>query len=225
MSNLVIPTDIYGVTEKRGKPIVSSRYVSNVFHKRHDHVLRDIENIIIDLPKIGEPNWEINFQESTYKDSQNRKYPEYIMTRDGFTLLAMGFTGKKALQFKIAYIERFNQMESFIKSLQQAKMEFPAFTAAIMMAHEEPKHYHFSNEVNMINRIVLGMDANQFKKLHGIDPKAPSIRKYLTFQQIHAIETLQRVDIGLQVSVPDFHERKRILAEYMPRMALRAGGE
>jgi len=119
------------------------------------------------------------------------------------------------LQCTLSYINRFNQMEEFIKSLAQAKMEFPAFTAAIMMAHEEPKHYHFSNEINMINRIVLGMDANQFKKAHGIDAKAPSIRKYLTLDQIRAIETLQRVDIGLQVSVPNFQERKALLTAYL----------
>lgn len=210
----IVSSDSYGVTEKNGKPIVSSRYVSEIFHKRHDHVLRDIENITISLPKIGEVNWESNFQKSTYKD-RGKRYPEVIMTRDGFTLLAMGFTGKKALQFKIDYINRFNQMEEFIKSLSQAKMEFPAFTAAIMMAHEEPKHYHFSNEVNMINRIVLGMDANQFKKANGLDPKTTSIRPYLTLEQIKSIETLQRVDIGLQVSVPDFYTRKALLSTYL----------
>src|SRR5690606_10053082 len=93
---------------------------------------------------------ERNFALVTYKDAKGERRPEYLMTKDGFAILAMGFTGKKAMRFKEAYIRRFNEMETFIRSLQAAKMEFPAFTDAIMVAHEEPKHYHFSNEINMI---------------------------------------------------------------------------
>jgi len=218
MSNLVI-VDVFGVTEKRGKPITSSRNVAEVFHRRHDNVLRDLVSLRDDVSRgFG----ALNFEDSYYRTEQNKRLPEVLMTKDGFTILAMGFTGKKAMRFKESYIQQFNQMESFIKSLAQAKMEFPAFTAAIMMAHEEPKHYHFSNEVNMINRIVLGMDTKQFKQVNGIDLKAPSIRPFLTLQQIKSIETLQRVDIGLQVSVSDFQERKRILTDYHQRSTLKA---
>jgi len=208
MNELAI-SDVYGVTEKNGRSIVSSRRVAEIFKKQHDNVLRDVRSL-----DCSSHFFALNFEEKKYQ-SKRAVQPEYLMTKDGFTFLVMGYRGKKAAAFKEAYINRFNQMEEFIKSLAQAKMEFPAFTAAIMMAHEEPKHYHFSNEINMINRIVLGMDANQFKKAHGIDAKAPSIRKYLTLDQIRAIETLQRVDIGLQVSVPNFQERKALLTAYL----------
>jgi len=109
-------------------------------------------------------------------------------------------------------------MERFIESLATAKMEFPAFTAAVMSLHEEPKHYHFSNEVNMVNSIVLGMQAKKFKELNGISEKEASIRPYLTTQQIKNIETLQRVDIGLMFAVPDFYKRKEKLQEYYDRV-------
>jgi hypothetical protein len=102
--------------------------------------------------------------------------------------------------FKKGLVKAFFEMASFIKSLQQAKLEFPAFTNAIMEAHEEPKHYHFSNEINMINRIILGMSASQFKDANGIDKKEPSIRPYLSLEQIQKIEELQRIDIGLIVA-------------------------
>src|SRR5690606_14551240 len=118
---------------------------------------------------------------------------EILMTKDGFVLVAMEIKGAKARKFKEAYIQRFNQMESFIRSLAAAKLEHPAFTDAIMNAHEEPKHYHFSNEADMINRIVLGMSAKQFREAKGI-PKGDSIRPYLSTDQIKAVETLQRVD-------------------------------
>ena len=56
-----------------------------------------------------------NFAEITYTDSRGRKQPEYLMTKDGFTILAMGFTGAKAMQFKESYINAFNKMENLLK--------------------------------------------------------------------------------------------------------------
>ena len=77
-----------------------------MFEKRHDNVLRDIKEFIVDV-SFG----LLNFEESSYINSQNKEQPEYLMTRDGFTLLAMGFTGAKAMQWKIKYAEAFNTME------------------------------------------------------------------------------------------------------------------
>ena len=69
----------------------------------------------------------------------------------------------------------------------------------------------------MLNRIVLGMTAKQFRIQHGIEKKT-SIRPYLTQEQINLLETLQKVDIGLLVSVPDYHERKRYLEWYAAKI-------
>ena len=214
MSKLILNPE-YRLYERNGKAFCSSRQVAEEFGKRHDNVLRDIENL--DCSKEFRL---LNFEESTYLNEQNKKQPQYLMTKDGFTFLVMGYRGKKAARFKEAYIRRFNEMEAFIRSLQTAKMEFPAFTEAIMAAHDEPKHYHFSNEINMIYRIVLGMDAKTFREKHGL-PKGEVIRPYLTTDQIHAIETLQRVDIGLIVAVPEFEKRKQKLMEYYERMKLK----
>lgn len=91
---------------KDGNVTTTSRDVAKFFAKKHHHVLRDIINL--DCP----PDFiESNFGFNEYKDSIGRKLRMYEMTRDGFTLLAMGFTGQKAMQFKIAYIEAFNSME------------------------------------------------------------------------------------------------------------------
>ena len=108
-------------------------------------------------------------------------------------------------------------MEYFIKSLAATKIEFPAFTNAILEAHEEPKHYHFSNEINMIYRIILGMDAKQFRELNGLE-KGAVIKPYLNLNQIKAIESLQRVDIGLIEVVSDFQQRKDTLAKCYERI-------
>ena len=214
--------DPFGVTERKGIPVVSSRYVAEVFNKRNEKVIRDIQEICKKLPpKNGEnENFGLrNFAESSYKDGYGRKQPEYLMTRDGFTLLAMGFTGEKAMRFKIAYIQRFNEMESFIKSLVAAKLEFPEFTAAIMAVNEEPKHYHFSNEINMINRIVLGVDAKQFKLANNLPEDTQSIRPHLNNHQIKGIEALQKFDIGLIYTQPDYQERKQFLTDYFNRLS------
>lgn len=198
----------FNLYERNGIAFCSSRQVAQEFEKRHDNVLRDIENL-----DCSDQFRLLNFEESFYKNEQGKKQPEYLMTKDGFVFLVMGYRGKKAAKFKEAYIQRFNAMEEFIKSLLTTKIEFPAFTDAVMAAHEEPKHYHFSNEINMIYRIVLGMDAKKYRELNGIE-KGAVIKPYLTLEQIKAIETLQRVDIGLLVAVPDFQERKERLTRY-----------
>lgn len=116
------------ITERRGTPVTTSRAVAEQFGKQHAHVLRDIENLLKDLanPKLdaleglpdtyGEDFAKANFIESEYTDAQGKPRPMYLMTRDGFTLLAMGFTGARALQFKVAYIDAFNRMEQIIRN-------------------------------------------------------------------------------------------------------------
>jgi hypothetical protein len=81
------------------------------------------------------------------------------------------------------------------------------------LLHDKPKPYHYSNECDMLNRIVTGMSAKQFRQAHGLD-KGTSIRPYLSDNQIKLIETLQKVDIGLLLAVPDFSQRKRHLEWY-----------
>ena len=94
---------------KDGIPVTSSRDVATVFEKHHKHVLESIKDILLSVENSSDVNsW---FFEGNYQDTRGIQLPEYLMTKDGFSLLAMGFTGKKALQFKIAFINRFNEME------------------------------------------------------------------------------------------------------------------
>lgn len=98
----------------------TSMDIARVFEKRHDNVLKAIRNIIIDLKAIGTSNDIQNFAEvvrisktTNPKNGKlvNRKIPMYNLTRDGFSLLAMGFTGKKAMKWKMSFLNAFNQME------------------------------------------------------------------------------------------------------------------
>jgi Rha family phage regulatory protein len=210
----LIPKDKYGVfADTKDTARVDSRFVAQFFEKHHRHVLRDIERITEPNSGLSKGFILLNFELSSYKDSTGRKLPCYMMTRDGFTMLVMGYTGKKAMKYKELYIRRFNEMEQFIKTLVTARKEFPLLTENIKLLHENPRPYHFSNECDMINRIVIGMSAKQFRQAHCLE-KGTSIRPYLTDEQIRMIETLQKVDIGLLVSVPDYQQRKRYLEWY-----------
>jgi len=96
-----------GLTEKNGKIVVSSRDVARVFEKRHSDVMRDIRAIVAVRDDFNQRNFAL----VEYRDSKGEKRPEYLLTRDGFTILVMGYTGEKAMTFKKAYIEAFNDME------------------------------------------------------------------------------------------------------------------
>lgn len=95
-----------------GKPTVMSYVVADHFGKRHSDVLRDIEAIFLELPENErERNFALTSIEYQMPKGGTRKLPAYMLSRDGFTLLAMGFTGKKALSWKVRYIQAFNAME------------------------------------------------------------------------------------------------------------------
>lgn len=124
------------VKSVNGVMVADSLQVADSFGKRHSHVLRAIENLITSLsaeevavndeewmyekvigstqPKIGLS--EKYFIPSTYKDSTGRELSHYWLTRDGFSLLVMGFTGPAALHWKLLYIEAFNKMEQALRS-------------------------------------------------------------------------------------------------------------
>lgn len=206
----LIPMNAYGIfADQHDTARVSSLIVAEFFGKHHDKVVRDIEN----LECSAEFNTS-NFGVIRYTDSRGRKQRAYAMTRDGFMFLVMGYRGKKAAAIKEAYIKRFSEMEVFIQTLVETRQEFPLLTANIKLIHENPKPYHFSNEADMLNRLAIGMTAKEFRRAYGLKDRE-SIRPYLTAEQISVLDTLQKVDIGLMLAMPDFVQRKRQLEWYL----------
>ncbi|MDE7522901.1 Rha family transcriptional regulator [Ligilactobacillus salivarius] len=96
--------------------VTTSLALAEVFEKKHQHVLRDID-ALKDVSNFGQM-----FFESNEPDSYGRNRRIYFMNRDGFTLIAMGYTGSKAMEFKLKYIEAFNQMEKKIKEETQFRL-------------------------------------------------------------------------------------------------------
>jgi len=108
-----------------GRPATTSLEVAKFFGKRHDHVLRDIDALLSQLP---ENSLQPNFGE-TYQEQETplgvKQIRVFIIYRDGFMLLVMGYTGKKALGMKLAYIEAFNRMEAELAARQHAAIPTP----------------------------------------------------------------------------------------------------
>lgn len=102
MNNLVVMKDQQAVTD--------SLKVAESFDKKHKNILQNIQNLAAENSATKKM-----FVESTYVN-RGKEYPMIYMNRDGFTLLAMGFTGKKALDFKLKYIQAFNKMEQQIRN-------------------------------------------------------------------------------------------------------------
>lgn len=97
------------IFERKEMAVVSSRYVAQNFKKQHQHVTQAIEKLTSENSLV-KPMFIRNY----YETERGKSYKEYLMNRDGFSLLVMGFTGKEALEWKLKYINAFNQMESFI---------------------------------------------------------------------------------------------------------------
>lgn len=119
------------LSTQNGEPVVSSRQIAENFDKNHRDVLRAVDNLKEDVRNFAQM-----FFEGTDQDSYGREQRAYLMNRDGFTLLAMGFTGKAALEWKLKYIAAFNEMEK--KLAEQPQLTRSQLLAtALIAAHEE----------------------------------------------------------------------------------------
>ncbi len=124
MNNIILST-------QNGEPVASSRQIAESFEKNHRDVLRAVDNLKEDVRNFAQM-----FFETTVPDSYGREQRAYLMNRDGFTLLAMGFTGKAALEWKLKYIAAFNEMEKKLtKQPQLTRSQLLA--TALIAAHEE----------------------------------------------------------------------------------------
>lgn len=103
--------ELISIKTHEGEMVVTSREVAENFEKRHADVIEKIEEFI----KTENSVMTKMFIESSYKAGTGKSYKEYLLTRDGFTLLAMGFTGSKAIEWKLKYIDAFNKMEQALK--------------------------------------------------------------------------------------------------------------
>ena len=121
------------LSTQNGEPVASSRQIAESFGKEHKHVLDSVKNLVAENSAAKSMFYETTFE------NRGKQYPMYLMNRDGFSLLVMGFTGKAALEWKLKYIEAFNQMEK--KLAQRPQLSRSELMAqALIAAHDELEH-------------------------------------------------------------------------------------
>lgn len=131
--------EIVGVSfyDCNGQKMVSSRDVAKNFEKEHFNVIQSIKNIILENSSLTSM-----FFESTYTAGTGKTYPMYLMNRDGFSLLAMGFTGSKAMEWKLKYIQAFNAMEH---KLTMPESDDMILSRAVLIANKKVEQLQSTN--------------------------------------------------------------------------------
>lgn len=153
MNDIVLAT-------QNGQAVVSSLDIAEKFEKRHDNVMRDVENILKGLPKNGDTLGLLKnedtpmFYKTEYANEQNgQKYPMYLMNRDGFTLLVMGFNkSAKAMEWKLKYIAAFNEMEK--KLAQRPQIQAGNSLQALNLLVKS-----LNEQQDAMNRLQVNVDA------------------------------------------------------------------
>lgn len=176
---------------------VTSLDVAETFDKPHDKVMRDIREL-----GCSEEFNIANFGDITYTDSRNRQQKACVMTRDGFTLLVMGYTGELAMKFKEAYIKQFNAMEAILrgKLVEREKgiAVRQALTKALQQSNEDARMHGqaYSTYTNCIYKVLFNMDANQLREKYGISKK-DSLRDCFTQEELRAVQSMECLVSGL----------------------------
>lgn len=192
---------------------VTSLDVAATFGKEHKHVMRDIR----ELGCSTEFN-ESNFGLIGYTDTTGRKQKAYAMTRDGFTLLVMGYTGELAMRFKEAYIKQFNAMEAALQGKfverQKGIAVRQALTKALQQSTEnERMHGHaYINYTNCIYKVLFGMSAKQLRERYGVDHKT-DLRDCFTAEELAAVQSMERLVSGLVDCGWEYNEVKAFIQQ------------
>ena len=177
------------------QPLTNSKLVAEVFGKEHKHVREAIKKL---LTTAENSTVRKMFSESTYKNEQNKEQPMFIMNQDGFTLLAMGFNGKKAMEFKLKYIEAFNKMK---KEIEVTKPSVPQnyleALKSLVKAEEEKQQLALENKKQQ-EQIVTISKANM-ELGSKITEMLPKVSYYDRILQSNATMTVTQIaqDYGM----------------------------
>ena len=171
--------------------------VAETFSREHKNVLRDIREL-----QCSEDFRRLNFEQSEYLNEQNHKQPMFYMTRDGFTILAMGYTGEKAMKFKEAYIRQFNAMEKVLIGKLREREKGIAVRQALTNALKESQEnermhgYAYSTYTDVIYKSLFGKSAKQFRDELGITKK-DDLRDYFDADDLKKIQSKEMLVSGL----------------------------
>ncbi|EOA09499.1 phage regulatory protein [Pediococcus acidilactici] len=224
MNDLVIMKDQQAVT--------TSLQVAEVFGKNHYHVLEAIDNKIHSNENSGQYN--SMFVEDEYKDKSGKRNKMYYMNRDGFTFIAFGFTGKKANEFKLKYIEAFNQMEETIKAERIQLPKTPMEVLRLMFEATEETNKKVDRLGNTVQNLTDNqrLDATEYAyiskrisrkvyeyiDMHGLALSAPQRSKL--YKDINrGINEVTGVKTRSQLRQKDFDKADEFISNWQPSTA------
>lgn len=196
--------------------------VAETFGKDHRHVLRDIREM-----GCSEEFRLSNFGQSSYINAQGKEQPMVRMTRDGFTILVMGYTGEPAMKFKEAYIRQFNAMEAALlgKRIEREKgiAVRQSLTKSIQLMGEDARmHGHaYSTYTNCIYKELFGMNATQLRKKYGIGKK-DNLRDCFDREELQAVQSMECLVSGLVDCGWEYDRVKQFIHENNTRRQLAA---
>ena len=211
---------------KEDETVVTSLDVAETFGKQHKDVLESIRGI---NEAVSTAEFSALFYDGTYKASNGKNNPMYYMNRDGFTLLAMGYTGEKAMQFKLAYINQFNAMENVLKDILEERHRTEverakgiavrqALTKAIQQSSEnERMHGHaYSTYTNVIYKSIFGKNAKQLREERCIG-KTDDLRNVFSEEELKAIQSAEMLVSSLIAYGWGYEEIKDFITKNVPK--------
>lgn len=180
---------------EKAEGVTTSVNVAEVFGKQHKNVLQDIRNL-----DCSEEFTRLNFQPCEYTDPTGRKLPMYTMTRDGFTFLVMGYRGKKAAQFKEAYIKAFNRMEKELASWRKTRglavSIRKSLTDAIKDNLDTTKPFVYSNYTKLAVKKTFGKSIDEIREERGIS-KDKNLRDFLNSEETERLNKMESEIAGM----------------------------
>ncbi len=178
------------------QPLTNSLLVAQTFGKSHKHVLDAIREIV---KGYAEKSADPMFEETTYINEQNKQnYPMFIMNQDGFTLLAMGFNGKKAMEFKLKYIEAFNKMKKEIESSKPSlPQNYLEALKSLVKAEEEREQLALENRKQQQEIVTISKENMELG--NKITEMLPKVSYYDQILKSNATMTITQIaqDYGM----------------------------
>lgn len=178
------------------QPLTNSKLVAEVFEKEHKNVMQSIRKLMEGTAQNSAVRQM--FSESTYLNEQNKEQPMFIMNQDGFTLLAMGFNGKKAMEFKLKYIEAFNAMK---RQIEQNKPSVPQnyLEALKSLVKSEEEKQQLALENKQQQETILTISKENMELGNKITEMLPKVSYYDKILQSNATMTITQIaqDYGM----------------------------
>ena len=191
---------------KETVPMTDTLKVAEVFGKRHKNIIQAVKEL-----DCSNEFRRLNFQPSYYLNEQNKRQRKFNMTQDGFTFLVMGFRGKKAAEFKEAYIKQFNEMREWISKREHLSTNQHILNDAIQMRFDG-EHFAYSRENNLVYIVALGATRKKWLA-DNLYPNDVEIRECLNAKQLQLVELLTIENAVFIKLGMNYTERKTRLLE------------